>query len=89
MSHILTCSHTHTHTRIHLAGMAQSMMQASSSVSNIVAPIVTGLILPRVENLYAMLFGCWGLLVVLVRCKRAVFCVGWCVFVDTMALSFA
>ncbi len=48
-----------------IQGMGQSMLSAANSLANILGPIVSGLILPRVDVLFAELLGVWVLIVAL------------------------
>lgn len=48
-----------------IQGMGQSMLSAANSLANILGPVVSGIILPRVNVEFAMLLGAWVLIVLL------------------------
>jgi hypothetical protein len=45
--------------------MGQSMLSAANSLANILGPIISGLVLPKVDVEFAMLLGTWVLIVLL------------------------
>lgn len=56
-----------------IQGMGQSLMNASTSMANIAGPILSGLILPRVDVVFAMLLGGWAVTVLILALRWRVF----------------
>ena len=48
-----------------IQGMGQSMLSAANSLANILGPVISGIILPRVNVEFAMLLGAWVMIVLL------------------------
>jgi MFS family permease len=48
-----------------IQGMGQSMLGAANSLANILGPVISGVILPRVDVMFAVLLGTWVLILVL------------------------
>ncbi len=48
-----------------IQGMGQSMLGAANSLANILGPVISGIILPRVDVMFAVLLGTWVLILVL------------------------
>ena len=48
-----------------IQGMGQSLLSAAISLANILGPVVSGLVLPRVDRLFAVLLGTWVIIVIL------------------------
>lgn len=48
-----------------IQGMGQSMLNIATSLANILGPTITGFLLPRVDQIFAMLLGVWVLIVII------------------------
>lgn len=58
---------------VRIQGMGQSMLNISTSLANIIGPTVTGLLLPRVDQIFAMLLGVWVLICIILALRWSAF----------------